>query len=72
MKNLTIQIPEEVDEKEIKMMIAPTLCEKGILSSRQAADFAGILKSDFINLVGKYGASIFGETKEDLKKKFDE
>ena len=70
MKKLTLNLPEEVDEKEVKMAVAAILFDKGTLSSGQAADFAGISKREFIETVGKYGVSIFGETPEDLKLSF--
>jgi hypothetical protein len=67
MKKVTINLPEEVNEKEIKMAVAAILFERGIFSSGQAADFAGITKREFIEAAGKYGVSIFGESPEDLK-----
>jgi predicted HTH domain antitoxin len=72
MKTLTLQLPEGVNEKELKMVIASILFEKAILSSGQAADFVGITKREFIESVGKYGVSIFGETPEDIQKVFEE
>ncbi len=68
MKKLTLSIPEEVNEIEIKMAVAAILFDKGILSSGQAAEFAGITKREFIETVGKYGVSIFSETPEDLRR----
>lgn len=67
MKTLTLNIPEEVNEREIKMAVAALLFEKGCLSSGQAADVAGITKREFIETAGKYGVSVFGETTVDLK-----
>lgn len=67
MKTLTINLPEEVNEKEIKMAVAAILFDKGVLSSGQAAEFVGISKREFIENVGKYGVSIFNETPDDLK-----
>jgi len=70
MKTLTINLPEDTDEQEIKMAVASILFDKAILSSGQAADFAGITKRKFIETVGNYGVSIFGETVEDLRTQF--
>ena len=72
MKTLTIEIPDSVNEQEVKMQLASQLFAKGILSSGQAADLVGISKREFIESVGKYGVSIFGETPGDLKKIMDE
>ncbi len=68
MKTLTLQLPDMVDEKAVKMQLAAILFEKGFLSSGQAADLAGISKREFIETVGQYGVSIFGESIEDLEK----
>lgn len=38
MKTLTLQIPDTVNEKDVKMPLAAHLYDKGSLSSRQAAD----------------------------------
>ena len=68
MKTLTLNIPDTVDEMDVKMQLAAQLFDKGVLSSGQAADIAGITKRQFLERVGKYGVSIFGETTEDLSK----
>jgi len=72
MKTLRVQIPDYVDETDVKMQIAAHLFGKGILSSGQAAELVGISKRRFLENVGKYGVSIFGETPEDLQKIIDE
>ena len=68
MKTLTLQLPDTVDEKDVKMQLAAHLYDKGIMSSGQAADLVGISKREFIETVGQYGASIFGENIDDLEK----
>ncbi|MDB5013997.1 MAG: hypothetical protein JWQ25_2199 [Daejeonella sp.] len=70
MKTLKLNLPEEADEMDVLMAVAAILFNKGILSSGQAADFAKITKREFLEGVGKYGISIFGETIEDLKNDF--
>ncbi len=66
MKTLTINLPDTVDEKDVKMQLAAQLFDKGILSSGQAADLVGISKKEFLESLGKYGVSIFGESVEDI------
>ena len=66
MKTLTINLPDTVDEKDVKMHLAAQLFDKGILSSGQAAELVGISKKEFLENVGKYGISIFSETIEDI------
>ena len=68
MRKLTIEIPEEADLNEAKMLLAAVLFDKGFYSSGQAAKFVGISRRDFLENVGKFGVSIFGETVEDLEK----
>jgi predicted HTH domain antitoxin len=72
MKTLTINLPDTVDEKDVKMQLAAQLFDKGILSSGQAADLVGISKKEFLESVGKYGVSIFGESVEDIDKIINE
>ena len=67
MKTLVLQLPDNVDEKDVKMQLAAHLYEKGIMSSGQAADLVGISKREFIETVGQYGVSIFGESIDDLE-----
>jgi predicted HTH domain antitoxin len=71
MKNRTINLPVEIDqeqEQDLKMAVAAVLFDKGVLSSGQAADYVGISKREFLENVGNYGVSIFGETPDDLSK----
>ncbi len=70
MKTLTLNIPDsiELDEKEIFIIIAARLYEKGTLSLGQAAELVGLNKRTFIEMLGSYGVSIFsGYTNEDLQ-----
>ena len=66
MKAITLHIPEEIDEKDVAMIVASQLYQQGKLTSGQAANLAGISKREFLESVGKYGVSIFGESVEDL------
>jgi predicted HTH domain antitoxin len=67
-KPLAINLPEEVEIYRVKMIIAASLFEQGILSSGQATELVGISRRQFLEEVGKYGMSILGETAEDLEK----
>ena len=46
-KTITINLPEEVELGEVKMIIAVSLFEQGILSSGQAAELGEISRRDF-------------------------
>jgi predicted HTH domain antitoxin len=68
MKTLTIDIPDniDVDEKEAKLIIASKLYENGKLSLGQAASLVNLTKRDFIELLGNYNVSLFGNSPKDL------
>lgn len=67
MKTLTIQLPDSINEHDLLMQVAGVLFEKGILSSGQAAEMVGISKVEFLESIGRYGISIFGEMPEDIE-----
>jgi len=69
MRTLHLHIPESVDknDSELTMLIASKLYEDGTLSSGQAAELAGISKRSFIELLGRYGVSLFSTSLDDLE-----
>jgi predicted HTH domain antitoxin len=68
---LTLPKSLDINDFEIKMIVASKLYELGKLSAGQAAEVAGISKRTFLELLGKYNISVFGydetELEEDLK-----
>lgn len=68
MKTLTIQIPDNLSEREAKTMLAAKLYEKGSLSLGQAADLAGYSKRTFMELLNDYNVSVFEYSEEELEK----
>ena len=68
MKTIQIKLPDNVDinELDLAMIVASKLYEDGKLSSGQAAEVAGLTKRTFIELLGKYGVSVFDENAQDL------
>jgi len=69
MRTIQLHIPDSVDknDNELAMLIASKLYEDGTLSSGQAADLAGVSKRTFIEMLGKYGVSVFSSSLEDLE-----
>ena len=69
MKTIIIPVPEgsELEEFDVKMMLAALLYEKGKLSAGQAAQIVGLSKRAFLEILGKYGVSIFGYSPDDLE-----
>jgi len=68
MKTITLNIPDSVDLDtiDITMLIATRLYEQGKLSLGQAADFVGLTKRTFAELLEKYNVSIFNYPASDL------
>ncbi len=67
MKTIHLRIPDSLDETEVVWQLAVFLFDKGMLTSGQAATMIGVSKREFIENVGKYGVSIFGESPEDIE-----
>ena len=68
MKTLTLQVPDNLDEKEAKTLLAAKLYEKGSLSLGQAAELAGFSKRIFMELLGNYEVSVFNYSETELEK----
>lgn len=64
MRTIQLQIPDSIDLKEYDflMIIASKLYEDGTLSSGQAAEIVGLSKRAFIELLGRYGVSLFSSS----------
>ena len=69
MNVVTINLPAnlQISSFEIEMLIATKLFEDGKLSSGQAAEMVGLSKRAFVELLGKYGVSVFGYDFEELE-----
>jgi predicted HTH domain antitoxin len=68
MRTLQIQIPDNIDlsEQEASTALAAQLYEMGKLSLGQAADLAGYTKATFMELLSKYGVSVFNFPADEL------
>jgi len=55
-----------VNEKELKILLAIKLYEIEMLSLGQAAKVAGLSKRAFIEVIGKYGVSLFSMSVDEL------
>ena len=68
MRTVSLNIPDniDIDEPELKIILAGELYERERLSLGQAADLAGLSKRAFIEILGKFGFSIFSQSEEDL------
>ncbi|MBK7389185.1 MAG: UPF0175 family protein [Bacteroidetes bacterium] len=61
MKTLTVNIPDnlDLDNREVRLLVASKLYEQGKLSLGQAAEVAGLSKRTFAEILSKYNVSIF-------------
>ncbi len=68
MRTIQINIPDSVEmtDYDFSLMIAVKLYEEKKLSSGQAAKMVGLSKRAFIELLGKYGVSVFSDSLNDL------
>jgi predicted HTH domain antitoxin len=68
MRTIQINIPDSVGLKDynFSMIVAAKLYEDAILSSGEAAKIVGLSKRAFIEMLGKYGVSVFSTSISDL------
>jgi predicted HTH domain antitoxin len=68
MKTITLPLPDtfNLSEMELKIILAGELYERKKLSLGQASELAGLSKRTFIEIMGKYGFSLFSDSEEDL------
>lgn len=64
-----INLPESLKlmDFDLKMIIASKLYEDGRLSSGQASEIVGVSKKTFIEVLGKYNTSLFGQDLPELE-----
>ncbi|MGA1869031.1 MAG: UPF0175 family protein [bacterium] len=69
MNEICLKLPEtvKIDINELKIIVATRFYEKGSLSLGQGADIANVSKRTFIELLGKYGVSLFNYSPEELE-----
>lgn len=73
MQTLQIQLPDSVniDVREIQMLLASRLYEKGILSVGQAAQMTQLSKRTFMELLGQYQVSVLNYPADEINPDFD-
>jgi predicted HTH domain antitoxin len=66
---IDLKIPKQaaLSEFDIKMMLAAKLYEDRKLALGYCAELAGLSKRAFVEMLGKYGVSLFSQTADELK-----
>lgn len=70
MNKVILNIPENINLKtfDFSVYVASKMYEDGLVSAGQASEMVGISKRAFIEILGKYGVSLFSQSVEDLDK----
>ncbi|MDR0400456.1 MAG: UPF0175 family protein [Treponema sp.] len=66
---IDLKMPKQaaLSEFDIKMLLAAKLYEDRKLALGYCADLAGLSKRAFVEMLGKYGVSLFSQTAVELK-----
>ena len=69
MKKIEIEFPDNVniEQDDIKWLIASKLYEKGKMSLGQSADMVGVSKRTFIEMLHKYDVSVFNQGNDSIE-----
>ncbi len=69
MRTIQLNIPDSLDlrDYDYSMIIATKLYEDAKLSAGQAAEIVGLSKRAFIEMLGKFGVSVFSTSISDLQ-----
>jgi predicted HTH domain antitoxin len=70
MNKIILNIPENINMKtfDFSVYVASKMYEDGLVSAGQASEIAGLSKRAFIELLGKYGVSLFSQSVDDSDK----
>jgi predicted HTH domain antitoxin len=69
MNKIVINIPESVNLKDFDpaLYIASKMYEDSLISAGQAAEMVGMSKRSFIEIMSKYGVSMFSQSLDELR-----
>jgi len=70
MNKIILNIPENINMKtfDFSVYVASKMYEDGLVTAGQASEMAGLSKRAFIEILGKYGVSLFSQSVDDLHK----
>ena len=59
MKTVTLELPDHVDEDDVRLLAMLSLVDHGIISSGKAAELLGMRLADFLELAAQRGSNIY-------------
>lgn len=70
MNKIELTIPKNINMKAFDFLVyvGSKMYEDGLITAGQASDMIGISKRAFIEIMGKYGITVFNQSVEDLLK----
>jgi len=70
MNKVILNIPESINMKafDFSVYVASKMYEDGLVSAGQAAEIVDISKRAFIEIMGRYGVSLFSQSVDELEK----
>lgn len=68
LRQLHISVPTclDIQAEDMQLLLAATLYGQGRLSLGQGAEMAGLSKRAFMEIIGKYGVSVFNQAPESI------
>ncbi|HMP81089.1 MAG TPA: UPF0175 family protein [Verrucomicrobiota bacterium] len=66
--SVTLELPFQVTDEEVRLALAVRLFEKGRVTLGQAAKLAGFTKRAFIDVLGREGVPVSNYPAEELEK----
>lgn len=69
MSLIKLNIPDTLNLKnfDFSIYVASKMYQDGLVTAGQGAEIVGVSKRTFIEILGKYGVSIFSSSKDDLE-----
>jgi predicted HTH domain antitoxin len=67
-KHVSIKVPDEISERDVKIAVAVQLYKDGRLTLKQASDLADLCVEDFMKVLSEKKVSIINWCEEDLQK----
>ena len=67
-KIIQIEVPDEISERDVKILLAVQLYKEGKLTLKQASELAGLCIEDFMKVLSEKKVSVINWDEEELLK----